>query len=214
MVRAWCLEVQQLSSLCDDRRIDSTHEIEKPGATTPSSLGREAHEAEAARLGGIARGVWRDAGGLTGDSGDRDSTGHRTRRWIGQYGWAGWSALRHGESSGRVSRVDPRTGAVTTYASGLPPSSLGGAMDVAFLGGTAYVLVTLVGPDVGERCRRHLPCGLADDFTVIADIGTWSIDHPPATAFDVPSGVQYAMDTFRNGFLVTDGHLNRVLGVT
>jgi sugar lactone lactonase YvrE len=120
-------------------------------------------------------------------------------------------------AAGRVSRVDPRTGAVTTYASGLPPAilPLGGAMDVAFFGGTAYVLVTLVGPDVGGSdvvgiYRVDGP----DDFTVIADIGTWSIDHPPATAFDVPSGVQYAMDTFRNGFLVTDGHLNRVLEVT
>jgi hypothetical protein len=120
-------------------------------------------------------------------------------------------------AAGRVSRVDPQTGAVTTYASGLPPAilDLGGAMDVAFFGGTAYVLVTLVGPDVGGTnvvgiYRVDGP----DDFTVIADIGAWSIAHPPATAFDVPSGVQYAMDKFRNGFLVTDGHLNRVLGVT
>jgi streptogramin lyase len=53
--------------------------------------------------------------------------------------------------AGRVSRVDPQTGSVTTYASGLPPSiiGIGGAMDVVFKGGTAYVLVTLVGPDVG-----------------------------------------------------------------
>ena len=122
-------------------------------------------------------------------------------------------------AAGRVSRVDPQTGAVTTYASGLPPAipavGLGGAMDVAFFGGTAYVLVTLVGPDVGGTdvvgiYRVDGP----DDFTVIADIGAWSIAHPPATAFDVPSGVQYAMDKLRNGFLVTDGHHNRVLWVT
>jgi hypothetical protein len=122
-------------------------------------------------------------------------------------------------AAGRVSRVDPQTGAVTTYASGLPPAipavGLGGAMDVAFFGGTAYVLVTLVGPDVGGSdvvgiYRVDGP----HDFTVIADIGAWSIDHPPATAFEVPSGVQYAMDKFRNGFLVTDGHHNRVLWVT
>ena len=38
--------------------------------------------------------------------------------------------------AGRVSRVDPRTGQVTTFASGLPPSivGIGGAMDVAFIG--------------------------------------------------------------------------------
>jgi hypothetical protein len=53
--------------------------------------------------------------------------------------------------AGRVSRVDPQTGEVTTFASGLPESivGFGGAMDVAFIGNTAYVLVTLVGTDVG-----------------------------------------------------------------
>jgi streptogramin lyase len=42
-------------------------------------------------------------------------------------------------AAGRVTRVDPKTGATTTYASGLPKSiiGLGGAMDVAFLGRTA-----------------------------------------------------------------------------
>ena len=54
-------------------------------------------------------------------------------------------------AAGRVSRVDPRTGDITTFASGLPESvvGIGGAIDVAFIGRTAYVLVTLVGPDVG-----------------------------------------------------------------
>jgi hypothetical protein len=120
-------------------------------------------------------------------------------------------------AAGRVSRVDPQTGAVTTYASGLPPSIIGfgGAMDVEFKDGTAYVLVTLVGPDVGGSdvvgiYRVDGP----EDFTVIADIGAWALAHPPATAFDVPTGVQYAMEKYRNGFLVTDGHHNRVLMVS
>src|SRR5262249_22212876 len=30
----------------------------------------------------------------------------------------------------------------------------------------------------------------------------------------VPTGLQYALQTYRGGFLVTDGHLNRVLRVT
>ena len=38
-----------------------------------------------------------------------------------------------------------------------------------------------------------------DDFTVIADIGTWSIDHPPATAFDVPSGSSTRWTRFATG---------------
>src|SRR5437667_12457630 len=52
---------------------------------------------------------------------------------------------------GRISRVDAETGQVTTFASGLPKSiiGLGGAMDVAFIGNTAYALVPLVDHDVG-----------------------------------------------------------------
>jgi streptogramin lyase len=64
--------------------------------------------------------------------------------------------------AGRISRVDPETGEITTFASGLPPriARLGGAMDVAFIGHTAYVLVTLVGSDIGgKRHGRHLSSG-------------------------------------------------------
>jgi sugar lactone lactonase YvrE len=120
-------------------------------------------------------------------------------------------------AAGRVSRVDPQTGDVTTYASGLPPSiiGIGGAMDVVFKGGTAYVLVTLVGSDVGGSdvvgiYRVDGP----HTFTVIADIGAWAVAHPPDTPFVGPTGVQYAIEKHRSGFLVTDGHHNRVLRVT
>ena len=120
-------------------------------------------------------------------------------------------------AAGEVSRVDPNTGDITTFASGLPTSivGIGGAIDVAFIGGTAYVLVTLVGPDVGGSdivgiYRVDGP----DSFTVIADIGAFSLDNPPDTDFFVPTGVQYALETFRGEFLVTDGHHNRVLRVT
>lgn len=118
---------------------------------------------------------------------------------------------------GRVSRVDPRTGEVTPFASGLPPSliGIGGAIDVAFIGGTGYVLVTLVGFDVGGSdvvgiYRIDGP----DSHTVIADIGTYAALNPPATSFMLPTGVQYALEAYRGGFLVTDGHHNRVLHVT
>ena len=120
-------------------------------------------------------------------------------------------------AAGRITRVDPQTGATTTYASGLPKPviGLGGAMDIAFLGHTAYVLVTLVGPDVGGSdvdgiYRVDGP----HHFTVVADIGQFAITHPPATPFDVPSGVQYSLQPYRGGFLVTDGHHNRVYRVT
>jgi hypothetical protein len=118
--------------------------------------------------------------------------------------------------AGRVSRVDPRTGAVTTYASGLPLSivGIGGAMDVVFKHGVAYVLVTLVGPDVGGT--HVVGVYRVDDpthFTVIADIGAFTLAHPPATDFFIPTGVQYAIEKFGGGFLVTDGHHNRVYKV-
>ena len=121
---------------------------------------------------------------------------------------------------GRVLRVDPSTGAVTTFASGLPRAipevGIGGAIDVAFLGGTAYVLVTLVGPafgqpDVVNGIYRIDKNGSA---TAIADVGAWSISHPPATDFFVASGVQYALERFRGSFVVSDGHHNRVLRVS
>jgi len=53
-----------------------------------------------------------------------------------------------------------------------------------------------------------------NSFTVIADIGAFSIANPPNTDFFVPTGVQYSFQSYRGGFLVADGHHNRVLFVT
>jgi hypothetical protein len=53
-----------------------------------------------------------------------------------------------------------------------------------------------------------------NSFTVVADLGAFSLANPPATDFFVPTGFQYAIEAFRGGFLVTDGHHNRVLRVT
>jgi sugar lactone lactonase YvrE len=119
--------------------------------------------------------------------------------------------------AGRVSRVDPRTGRITTFASGLPPAviDIGGAVDVAFLGRTAYVLVTLVGPDVGGNATVGVyRVDGPHAATVIADVGAWSLAHPPATDFFVPTGVQYAIHPYRGALLITDGHHNRVLRVS
>ena len=120
-------------------------------------------------------------------------------------------------AAGRISKVDPRTGNITTFATGLPKSivGIGGAIDVAFIGSTGYVLVTLVGPDVGgsDVVGIYRIDG-SNSFTIVADIGDFALRNPPSTPFDVPTGVQYAMETFRGGFLVTDGHHNRVLWVT
>ncbi|MDQ3148102.1 MAG: hypothetical protein M3R01_14435, partial [Actinomycetota bacterium] len=122
-------------------------------------------------------------------------------------------------AAGRISRVDPKTGDVTTFASGLPRSivGIGGAIDVAFINSTAYVLVTLVGADVGGSDIVGIyRVDDSDSFTVVADIGAFALANPPppTTQYDVPTGVQYALQPFRRGFLVTDGHHNRVLRVT
>ena len=133
-------------------------------------------------------------------------------------------------NAGRIKRISPRTGLVTTYADGLPPQILGvvggGLADIAFLGRTPYVLVTGVSEfwtelagssnapaaegiyrldDVGKGTTRA---------TLIADIYAWSEDHPPDyPGIIVPGGYTYAMQSHQDGFLVTDGHHNRVLRV-
>jgi hypothetical protein len=128
-------------------------------------------------------------------------------------------------AAGEIWRVDPRTGAETLYASGLPRRfgalPFGGVMDVAFYGSTAYALVSVVGsvfpsdlfachPDLIGIYRIDGP----SSSSVVADIGTFACDNPPTGfPFVVPTGVQYALEPFRGGFLVTDGHHNRVYRV-
>jgi hypothetical protein len=123
---------------------------------------------------------------------------------------------------GRISRVDPEDGTITTFASGLPTSPIfaGGVVDVAFLKRTAYALVTVVGSNFVAG-GDHTAVGIyrvdgAHSFTLIADIGAYSAAHlpPPTFTIGLKTGVQYEMEPFRGGFLVTDGHHNRVLRVT
>jgi hypothetical protein len=119
-------------------------------------------------------------------------------------------------NAGRITRIDPSNGTATTFASGLPARviPLGGAIDVAFVGSTMYVLVTAVGPDVGGTGVDGIYRFDDPGFTVLADIGAWSAANPPATQFDLPMGVQFALQPVADGFLVTDGHHNRVLHVS
>jgi hypothetical protein len=126
-------------------------------------------------------------------------------------------------NAGSLLRINRRTGQVTTYGTGLPSQVLGigGAMDVAFDGRTAYVLVTMVSGDIvgggpfGDPSDTVGIYRLKRDgtFTVFADIGRWAVANPPPTGFFITTGVQYAMQSYRGGFLVTDGHHNRVLRV-
>jgi hypothetical protein len=76
-------------------------------------------------------------------------------------------------------------------------------------------LVTGVGPDLeGDDIVGIYRVDGPNSFTIIADLGAFSLANPPATDFFVPTGFQYAIEPFRGGFLVTDGHHNRVLWVT
>lgn len=127
-------------------------------------------------------------------------------------------------NAGSVVRISRRSGATSTYATGLPTQVLGigGAMDVAFIGRTAYVLVTMVG---GELLIPGGPVPIGDatvgiyrlardgTFHVVADIGAWSVAHPPAGDYFIRTGVQYSLQPYRKGFAVADGHHNRVLYV-
>lgn len=90
-----------------------------------------------------------------------------------------------------------------------------GPGDVAFVGDTAYAMVTLVADDLGGSdivgiYRVDGP----SSFTIIADIGQWSSDNPPDTPFFLPTGAQISMQAYKGGLLVVDGHHNRLLWVS
>jgi hypothetical protein len=128
--------------------------------------------------------------------------------------------------AGAVLRIDGSSGDVSPYADGLPPKAfpdadIGGPVDVAFTGETAYVLVTLASgnlngepfgdPEAKNGLFRIEPDG---SNTLVADLGQWSVDHPPEPAIIVDTGVHFSLESYPDGFLVTDGHHNRVLQVT
>ena len=131
-------------------------------------------------------------------------------------------------AAGAVLRIDRRSGRVAPYADGLPPKAfqgvdIGGPVDVAFAGRTAYVLVTLVSGTIlseppepfgdPEAVNGLYRIERDGSITLVADLGQWSVDNPPEPAFFVDTGVHFALERYRGGFLVTDGHHNRVLWV-
>jgi len=128
---------------------------------------------------------------------------------------------------GEITRIDPTTGAMTTFASGFPlpaiPGVPGGVFDVAFVGDTAYALVTIVDapeflndmglPDTGVNGVYRIDD--PSNPTLLADLGDFSRTNPPPPLFSyfLPEGVQYALEPVADGLLVTDGHHNRILHV-
>lgn len=123
--------------------------------------------------------------------------------------------------AGKITRVDPWTGIKSDFGTNLPPGGAllegaGGPVDVAFIDGIAYALVNLVdgcfgGPNAVGIYRMEAP----DDFSLLADLGAWSASNPPVGfPYFLPCGVPYAIEPFRGGLLVTDGHHNRILWVS
>ena len=181
--------------------------LSRPDASQPASLKRDGapKQAAAAEKRLLVTGLVESQGSAVGPGGDLFVTENRT---------------------GSIWRIDPKTGARTLFATGLPPRLRGvgeedlfyigaGVVDIAFIGSTAYALVTGVGADIGgsEVVGIYRIDG-PNSSTIIADIGAWSTANPPIPAFVVPTGWQYAIEPYRGGFLVTDGHHNRVLYVT
>jgi hypothetical protein len=109
-----------------------------------------------------------------------------------------------GGSTGRISKVNVHTGAVSTVASGFPSTQdsggdLIGVADVSFLNGNLYALLA------GGGCSHGNPnsaSGIArvdrntGKWTLIADIGAWLKTHPAqfesADDFE-PDGTLYSL---------------------
>ena len=89
-------------------------------------------------------------------------------------------------------------------------------MDVVFIGHRAYVLVCGAGADFGAPDAVMGIYRLKHDgtFSVFADLGTWSAAHPPADPdWFASQGVQYSIEEWRDGFVVADAHLARLIRV-
>lgn len=145
----------------------------------------------------------------------------RNPRWVvvrPQAEWVSWPVRGRSSRAATLAHAwyaDERVFQPTTSGLPLPIFPIGGAADVAFLDDTAYVLVTMVGADLGgsDTVGVYRVDGPTTS-TVVADIGAFSLANPPDTDFFIPTGVHYSIEAFRGGFLVTDGHHNRILQVS
>jgi hypothetical protein len=117
--------------------------------------------------------------------------------------------------TGRISRIDPITGARTTVADKLPSSALAGIegpADVAFIGGQLYYLQAHGGEFFGFPDNPTGVYRVNKDGTValVADITTFNVDHPIGDSTnksrqDIEAGGEPAAMTVRDGtFLVAE----------
>lgn len=121
---------------------------------------------------------------------------------------------------GQITRVDLQTGEKSVFTENLPLwfpfIGIGGVIDVAFRGGTAYALVTIVGSQFGGTHSNGIyRIDGPASWTLVADISAFALENQPS-GFDyvLTEGLQYAMEVYHGGFLVTDGHHNRVYYVS
>lgn len=120
--------------------------------------------------------------------------------------------------SGRVSRIDPETGERTTAGSGIGSlgfaEGAGGAVDVAFIGTTMYVLTTGSADVYGQE---DWPNGIyrvdGSDVNLVANLSEFNDDNPVDFPDAGPGGNPFALDVRGTDFYVTDGNYNRVLRV-
>ena len=131
--------------------------------------------------------------------------------------------------AGAVLRIDGGTGDVSPYADGLPrkafpDADIGGPVDVGFAGDTAYGgsspwrgrRSSTVSRLAIRRRRTASTAGVEPDGsnTLVAELGQWSVDHPPEPEMSSTPVWTFALETHPNELLVTDGHHNRVLRVS
>ena len=128
--------------------------------------------------------------------------------------------------AGAVLRIDGRSGGVSPYADGLPPkrsrrcrhrrSDRRGVLGPHGVRARDHRERQPLGAPFGDPEAKNGLYRIERDGsnTLVADLGQWSVDHPPEPAILVDTGVHFALETYGGGFLVTDGHHNRVLWVS
>jgi hypothetical protein len=117
---------------------------------------------------------------------------------------------------GKIYRVNPKNGHARVFAENLPAAvpavGYGGVVDVAFRGHTAYALVSLVDIAGGTGKNGVYKVLDRDSNKLIANLSKFN-SRRPGTGQDLPGGNPFAIQTVRNGFLVTDGNANRLFHI-
>ena len=126
--------------------------------------------------------------------------------------------------TGSVVRIDPATGAQTTYADEIPSIAIGqagpgegtGATDVTFMGDTLYVLTTGSADVLGKPEYPNAIYELQSDgsWDLFANISEYNLDNPADFPDAIPGGNPFAIETRGTGFVVADGNANRLLLVS